>query len=38
VALYTRIGFRLIGARPTWLWRLVTDQPVENRCYGLRLK
>jgi ribosomal protein S18 acetylase RimI-like enzyme len=38
VALYSRIGFRLLGARPTRLWRHVTDQPVENRCYGLRLK
>lgn len=38
VALYTRIGFRLLAARPTRLWRHVTDQPVENRCYGLRLK
>ncbi len=37
VALYTRTGFRLLGARPTGLWRHVTGQPVENRCYGLLL-
>ena len=38
VALYTRIGFRLLGARPTRLWAHVTEQPVENRCYGLRIR
>ena len=38
VALYTRIGFRLLGARPTRLWAHVTAQPVENRCYGLRIR
>jgi ribosomal protein S18 acetylase RimI-like enzyme len=38
VALYTSIGFRLLDARPTRLWRHVTDQAVEDRCYGLPLK
>jgi ribosomal protein S18 acetylase RimI-like enzyme len=36
-ALYTRLGFQLLGARPTRLWGQATDQPVENLCYGLRL-
>jgi len=37
MALYTSMGFQLLGARPTRVWRPVTDQPVENLCYGLRL-
>ncbi len=38
VALYVRTGFRLLDARPTRLWRHLTAQPIENRCYGLRLR
>ncbi len=38
VALYTRTGFQLLGARPTRLWRHVTARPVENQCYGLKLR
>ncbi len=38
VALYTRIGFRLLDARPTRLWAHVTERPVQNLCYGLRIR
>lgn len=37
VALYTRMGFRLLDARPTRLWERVVAGPVENRTYGLRI-
>lgn len=36
--LYLRMGFRLLGARRTHLWDHLVDQPVESRCYGLRLR
>lgn len=35
--LYERVGFALLDARPTRLWRRYLLTPVENRCYGLRL-
>jgi GNAT superfamily N-acetyltransferase len=34
--LYARLGFELLDSRETNLWRDLIDQPVENRCYGLR--
>ncbi len=37
VALYTRLGFALLDARPTRLWAGVAEGHVENRSYGLRL-
>lgn len=36
--LYVRTGFRLVAARRTHFWDGWVDQPVENRCYGLRLR
>jgi GNAT superfamily N-acetyltransferase len=36
--LYEKAGFRLLDARPTRLWAHFVDRPVQNRCYGLRLK
>jgi GNAT superfamily N-acetyltransferase len=38
VALHTQIGFHLLDARPTRLWRHVSALPVENRSYGLQLR
>lgn len=35
--LYTRMGFKLLDARPTNLWEKYIDHPVENRTYGLLL-
>jgi ribosomal protein S18 acetylase RimI-like enzyme len=35
-SLYTRLGFELLDRRKTSLWRTIIDQPVENRCYGIR--
>lgn len=35
--LYERMGFRLLAARPTRMWRRFFDHPVENRLYGLEL-
>ena len=35
--LYRKIGFALLDARPTWLWKRYVPVPVENRCYGLKL-
>ncbi len=37
IALYTRMGFRLLDARPTRLWEHVVAGQVENRTYGLRI-
>lgn len=36
-ALYARLGFELLDARPTRLWAGVAEGYVENRSYGLRL-
>jgi ribosomal protein S18 acetylase RimI-like enzyme len=40
--MYERIGFHLLGARPTCMWAGLIDHPqsceghpVENRCYGM---
>lgn len=35
--LYQSVGFRLIEAKPTRLWAGLVLQPVENRCFGLKL-
>jgi ribosomal protein S18 acetylase RimI-like enzyme len=35
--LYEKVGFRLLDARPTRLFEGVTDEPVENRAYGMIL-
>jgi ribosomal protein S18 acetylase RimI-like enzyme len=35
--LYTRMGFRLLDARPTRIWAHWVTRAVENRCYGLQL-
>jgi len=35
--LYEKLGFRLLAAHQTRMWDWLLDQPVENRCYGLRL-
>ncbi len=35
--LYEKIGFKLLGARPTQMYAHLVDQPVENRCYGMLL-
>ncbi len=36
--LYENLGFELLGSRATSTWRGYVNQPVENRCYGLRLR
>jgi GNAT superfamily N-acetyltransferase len=36
--LYERMGFQLLASHPTRLWAHLITQPVENRCYGLKLK
>lgn len=33
--LYERVGFRLLDARKTALWRYLISTPVENRVYGI---
>jgi ribosomal protein S18 acetylase RimI-like enzyme len=35
--LYTRMGFKLLDARTTNLWKKLINHPVENRTYGLDL-
>lgn len=35
--LYEKLGFELLDARPTTAWEDLLNEPVENRCYGLRL-
>lgn len=35
--LYESVGFRLLDAHPTRMWKGVIAHPVEDRCYGLRL-
>jgi ribosomal protein S18 acetylase RimI-like enzyme len=35
--LYEKLGFHLLASRPTQAWARFIDQPIENRCYGLRL-
>lgn len=37
IGLYERLGFNLLDARPTRLWEGVTNIPVENRCYGIKI-
>ncbi|HUT21035.1 MAG TPA: GNAT family N-acetyltransferase [Anaerolineae bacterium] len=34
--LYEAVGFRLLHAWPTRLWRGLVDGPVERRIYGIR--
>jgi len=34
--LYRKVGFELLEARPTRLWKRYVPVPVENRCYGLK--
>jgi ribosomal protein S18 acetylase RimI-like enzyme len=36
--LYARMGFRLLDARPDRFWAKWFGRPVENRCYGLKLR
>lgn len=36
-ALYERMGFQLLDSHATPLWVDYVDQPVQNRCYGLKL-
>jgi GNAT superfamily N-acetyltransferase len=36
-ALYERMGFQLLDSCPTQLWADFIDEPVEKRCYGLKL-
>jgi GNAT superfamily N-acetyltransferase len=35
--LYEKAGFQLLDARPTSVWSDLVADPVEHRCYGLRL-
>ncbi len=37
VRMYERVGFKLLEARQTKMWRGIIDEPVENRVYGLDL-
>jgi ribosomal protein S18 acetylase RimI-like enzyme len=37
VALYTKLGFELLDARPTHAWSQVTADYIESRCYGLSI-
>ena len=36
-ALYERMGFQLLDSSPTQLWADYIDEPVQKRCYGLKL-
>jgi GNAT superfamily N-acetyltransferase len=36
--LYEKVGFQLLDARPTRMYAHLVDQPVEHRCYGMKLQ
>jgi ribosomal protein S18 acetylase RimI-like enzyme len=35
--LYESVGFKLVDARPTRMWRWLFKDPIENRSYAMRL-
>lgn len=36
--LYEKSGFRLMSAHPSYMWKPLIEQPIENRCYAMKLE